>query len=87
MAQAIFGLAPHLIQKNLNIKKKYFEKFEAKNGVKIEFAVWGEEVLRWKGWKFQLTVAILTLRSPTPPLKEHLVGNFAGPRENLPGQW
>ena len=46
MARAIFGLARHMIQKNLKIKKKYFEKFEAKNGVKIDFAVWVEEVLR-----------------------------------------
>ena len=46
VARAIFGLARHVIQKNPKITKKYFEKFEAKNGVKIEFAVWGEEMLR-----------------------------------------
>ena len=44
MAQAIVCLARHVIQNIL--KKKVFRKIEAKNGVKIEFAVWGEEVLR-----------------------------------------
>ena len=46
MAQAIIGLARHVIQKNPKIKKNISKKFEAKNGVKIEFAVWGEEMLR-----------------------------------------
>ena len=34
-----------MIQKNLKMKK-YFEKFEATSGIKIEFAVWGEKVFR-----------------------------------------
>ena len=43
VAQAIFGLARCVIQKNLKIKKKYLENFEAKMGSKLSLKFGGRK--------------------------------------------
>ena len=52
MAQAIFGLARHVIQKSQNQKKYIFEKFEAKMGSKLS--------LRFGGRKCVMMCGLLT---------------------------